>query len=69
VLELSLEGAPRCGRQRRPSLQTGGNALGWSAKKTVTSAESAIHRKDEAGRWPATNSNRPPTQGVAAGLE
>jgi hypothetical protein len=31
-------------------------------------AESAIHRRDEAGHWPATNnSNRTRTQGVALG--
>ena len=35
--------------------------------KTFASAEGAIHTPDDAGRWPATESNSARSQGVALG--
>ena len=66
-LRPAENGLPRRRRQRRHSYQPRANAPGLTAKETTRSAESAIHRRDEAGRWPAINSNRTQTQGVALG--
>jgi hypothetical protein len=46
----------------------GSGATPWvNHAKTFASAESAIHKWDETGRWPATESNCTRSQGVALG--